>query len=219
MNKGLARARQVVVGSLSVAGSVSVPVRGRGLTSSARPASPTDMPGRGDRGQRTPRVVRMAFQPVWLKPARPALVSVRVRDPTETGPGRAGRLRECRNRYREMADIRVNGASYSPASEPYGGHHHRCILDRRHPRRRHLVRGISLDLEAARGGPHRDLVPSRDGLARAHDRRPLRPPHGDDLLRPLRRLGRPQRPVREGHRGPVRLGDRGAAAARHRPAG
>ena len=29
----------------------------------------------------------------------------------------------------------------------------------------------------------------------------------------------PQRPVRAGHRGAVRLGDRGAADARHRPAG
>lgn len=47
-----------------------------------------------------------------------------------------------------MADIAPDDASYSPAREPYRGHHHRRVLDRRHPRQRHLVRGFSLDREA-----------------------------------------------------------------------
>ena len=129
---------------------------------------------------------------------------------------RADRLRECRNRHggndRFAAESSVRSA---PPGEPHRGHHHRCLLDRRHSRRRHLVRDLPLHPAAARGGSQRDLVATRDDLARDHDRRPLRPPDGDDLLRAVRRLGRPERPVREGHRRAVRLGDRSAAGTRH----
>ena len=76
-----------------------------------------------------------------------------------------------------------------------------------------VFRSTARPLEEDRSG---DVVAARDDVARDHDRRPLRAPDGDDLLRPLRRLGRPATRSSCGHRRAVRLGDRRAAAARHR---
>ena len=50
------------------------------------------------------------------------------------------------------------------------------------------TRGPSTRIAAA-------LVAPRDGVARDHDRRPVRAPDGDDLLRSLRRHGRAERAV------------------------
>ena len=104
------------------------------------------------------------------------------------------------------------------AREPHGGHHHRCVLDRRRARR-----WRSRSPSSARRG--RPLDEDRTGIWSRRETtwlvimivRPVRAPHGHDLLRPLRRHGRRAWSGRPRHRRSVRVGDRCAAAARHGP--
>ena len=129
----------------------------------------------------------------------------------------AVRLRKCRNRHRGNDRFSADrGVIHLPLSEPHRGHHHRRVLDRGHPRRGDLVRRSSA----------RPREPLEEDRTETWSRRETTwlvimiivlfallmgtifyVPYGDSAG--------PQRAVRAGHRRAVRLGDPGAADARH----